>query len=380
MRYKKAIALIVVAALILVGVLAYQNLAIPQEPTPTPESPQTIMLNGAGATFPAPLIQKWSAVFENITGIRVNYEGIGSGGGVKQFTNKTIDFGATDPPMTDAEFAAAPGALHIPITIGGVAAIYNIPGIGKGLRLSGEVLAEIFALNITKWNDPRIKMLNLGVNLPDAEIIVCRRSDSSGTTRIFTAFLSDESPMWRTRYGSANVINWHPSTLGGKGNPGVAALVQQNSYSIGYVELAYAIESGITYADIQNPAGDFVEPRIDTLSAAALAMSMALPPGNASWAQLGVYFNLRKLSNPPKNAYPITSFSYIIVYRELNVRPGMTLEKAKALTRFLWWAVHEGQLYASGLSYVPLPPEVIRHNESTLEMVTFNGQPVAGWK
>lgn len=177
---------------------------------------QPTRLSGAGATFPAPLIQKWSAEFKDMTGTQVNYEGIGSGGGVKQFTDKTIDFGASDPPMKDSELSAAPGTLHIPITIGGVAIVYNIPGISKGLNFTGEVLASIFSLNITKWNDPKFEALNLGTTLPNADIVVCHRSDSSGTTKVFTSFLSDESASWNATYGASNVINWPSQTVGGK--------------------------------------------------------------------------------------------------------------------------------------------------------------------
>jgi len=339
---------------------------------------QPIRLSGAGATFPAPLIQKWSAEFKDMTGVQINYEGIGSGGGVKQFTEKTVDFGASDPPMKDAEFSAAPGTLQIPITIGGVVPIYNIPGIPEGLNFSGQVLADIFRLNITRWSDPRITTINPGVTLPDAEIIVCRRSDSSGTTKVFTSFLSDESAAWKATYGAANVIDWPSQTIGGKGNPGVAAAVQQNPNSIGYVELSYALESNISYGKVQNAAGKFVEPTLETLAAAASAVSLILPPGDASWASVGSYFNLHDVEGAD-NAYPIASFSYILVYKELNVRSGMTLEKAKALTWFLWWAVHDGQHYASGLSYVPLPQAVVTHNEATLRMITFNGQQVNDW-
>jgi len=339
---------------------------------------QPIRLSGAGATFPAPLIQKWSEEFKDMTGVQINYEGIGSGGGVKQFTNKTIDFGASDPPMKDSEFSAAPGTLHIPITIGGVVPIYNIQGISKGLNFSGQVLADIFSLNITRWSDPRITNINPGVTLPDAEIIVCHRSDSSGTTKVFTSFLSDESATWKATYGAANVIDWPSQTIGGKGNPGVAAAVQQNPNSIGYVELSYALESNISYGKVQNAAGKFVEPKLETLATAASAVSLILPPGDTSWASVGSYFNLHNVEGAD-NAYPIASFSYILVYKELNVKSGMTLEKAKALTWFLWWAVHDGQHYASGLSYVPLPQAVVTHNEATLRMITFNGQQVNDW-
>jgi len=339
---------------------------------------QPTRLSGAGATFPAPLIQKWSAEFKDMTGTQVNYEGIGSGGGVKQFTDKTIDFGASDPPMKDSELSTALGTLHIPITIGGVAIVYNIPGISKGLNFTGDALASIFSLEITKWNDPKLEALNPSTTLPDVSIAVCHRSDSSGTTKVFTSFLSDESASWNVTYGASNVINWPSQTIGGKGNPGVAAAVQQNQNSIGYVELSYALQSDITYGKVQNAAYEFIEPTITTLASAASAVSLILPPGNASWTSVGNYFNLHNVEEP-NNAYPITSFSYALVYQELNARPEMTLDKAKALTWFLWWAIHDGQHYAPGLSYVPLPQTVITHNEATLRTISFNGQQVNNW-
>ncbi len=335
-------------------------------------------LSGAGATFPAPLVQKWTEEYYDLTGVQVNYEGIGSGGGIKQHTEKTVDFGATDPPMKDTEYAAAPGTLHIPITIGGVAVVYNIPNIPKGLNFTGEIIADIFRRNITDWDDPRITTLNQGSILPNAEIIVCHRSDSSGTTAVFTSFLSDENDIWKTDFGASKVISWPEQTLGGKGNPGVAALVQQNQHSIGYVELSYAVENEIPYGKIQNAAGEFVEPSMETLAEASALSSLTLPAGDQSWTSVGSYFNLHKVSDPG-NGYPITSFSYLIVYKELNVLPDMTERKANALTWFLWWSLHDGQHYAPALSYVPLPLEVVKHNEATLSMITFNGQQVNNW-
>jgi phosphate transport system permease protein/phosphate transport system substrate-binding protein len=311
-----------------------------------------------------------------LTGVQVNYNPIGSGGGIQQHTAKTVDFGATDPPMTDSEFTAASGTLHIPVTIGGVVIVYNIPGISRELNFTGQVIADIFRLNLTRWNDPRLAALNPSVTLPNQQIIVCHRSDSSGTTAVFTSFLSDENQAWKDNFGASKVISWPGGTLGGSGNPGVAALVQQNQYSIGYVELTYALQNNIPYGKVQNAAGKFVEPSLETLATAAAVSSLSLPQGDQSWASNGNYFNLHRVADP-KDGYPITSFSHIIVYKELNVVPGMTKEKATALVKFLWYAVHDGQFYASGLSYVQLPKEVITHNEATIRMITFNGQQIA---
>jgi phosphate ABC transporter phosphate-binding protein len=214
--------------------------------------------------------------------------------------------------------------------------------------------------------------------LPNTEIVVCHRSDSSGTTAVFTSFLSDENDAWRIDYGASKVISWPEQTLGGKGNPGVAALVQQNQYSIGYVELSYAVENDIPYGKIQNAAGMFIEPSPETLAEAAALSSLILPQGDQTWASVGAYFNLHMVDDPD-NGYPITSFSYLIVYKELNVLSDMTEEKANALSWFLWWALHDGQHYALTLSYVPLPQEVVAHNEATLRMITFNGQQINSW-
>ena len=336
----------------------------------------TVTLSGAGATFPAPLIQKWTEEFYILTDVQVNYNPIGSGGGIQQHTAKTVDFGATDPPMTDSEFAAASGTLHIPVTIGGVVIVYNILGISTELNFTGQVIADIFRLDLTRWNDPRLAALNPGVTLPNQQIVVCHRSDSSGTTAVFTSFLTDENQAWKDNYGASKVISWPGGTLGGSGNPGVAALVQQNQYSIGYVELTYALQNNIPYGKVQNAAGKFVEPSLETLATAAAVSSLSLPQGDQSWASNGNYFNLHRVADS-KDGYPITCFSHIIVYKELNVIPGMTKEKATALVKFLWYAVHDGQFYASGLSYVPLPKEVITHNEATIRMITFNGQQIA---
>lgn len=365
MNYKIVAIIEAVALIVIIVGFAFYALSSNQ---------QTIALSGAGATFPAPLYQKWSEEFNDLTGAQINYEGIGSGAGVKQFTNKTVDFGASDPPMQDSEFAAAPGALHLPMTIGGVVIIYNIPTVQTKLNFTGGVIADIFSLNITKWNDPRLTALNPSVSLPNQPIYVVHRSDSSGTTKVFTSFLSDENAVWKATYGASNVINWPAATYGGSGNSGVAQQVQLNQYSIGYVELNYAIQNNIPYGKVLNPAtSEFVDATFDTLKAAADSISLNLPPGDQSWASVGAYFKR------PSSGYPITSSSYILVYKELNVVPGMTQKKAKTLAWFLWWAIHDGQSYSAAKSYVPLPDAVVTHDEATLRMITFNGQQVHNW-
>jgi phosphate transport system substrate-binding protein len=369
MNYKILVYMETIALIAIIGGFASYALYFTQK---------TVTISGTGATFPAPLIQKWSEEFNDLTGVQVNYVGIGSGGGVTQHTSKTVDFGASDPPLKSEEFTAAAGTLHIPETIGGVVITYNLPGISAELNFTGEIIADIFRLNITKWNDAKLLAINSGVPLPDSAIVVCHRSDSSGTTKIFTSFLSDENQAWKTDYGANNVITWPPNTLGGKGNPGVATLVLQNQYAIGYVELAYAIQNKLPVGKVQNAAGKFIEPTFDSLAAAAGTVSLVLPAGNESWASVGSYFNLHNVANP-NDGYPITSFSYILVYQELDVLPGMTQQKAKALAWFLWWAIHDGQHYSAALSYVPLPQQVVAHDEATLRMINFNGQQVHSW-
>jgi len=362
MNYKIAIPIVAIA-LLAASIFTYQYLS----------TPQTITLNGAGATFPFPLIDKWTAEYHKINpNVQVNYQSIGSGGGIKQHTEKTVFFGASDAPLTSEQFVSAPNTLHIPMTIGGVVPTYNVPGISKGLKFSGEVLADIFLGKITKWNDPRLTALNPGVNLPDNNIIVAHRSDGSGTTFVLTNYLSDISEEWKTTVGKSTSVNW-PTGLGGKGNEGVAGLVSQNPYSIGYVEFIYAKNNNLPWGYVQNAAGEFVEPSLESFETAAAFAALALPRGDESWSKVSIIDSLVN-NTQAIGAYPITSFSYFLVYKDLNVLPNMNESTAKALVEFLWWTVHDGQNYSSDLAYVPLPQEAIRGDEATIRMITFNGQ------
>ena len=328
---------------------------------------EEITINGAGASFPYPLIAKWSYEYHKLTGVKINYQSIGSGGGIKQTMAKTVDFGASDAPLKEGEYRRMPGILHIPETLGAVVVVYNIPGVEAKLRLTGEVIADIFLGKITRWNDPRIVELNPGVELPDEQIVVVHRSDGSGTTFVFSDYLSAVSPEWREKVGRGKSLKW-PLGLGGKGNEGVAGLVKQNPYSIGYVELAYAAENHLSYALIKNREGNFVEPSIESVAAAATGAVASLPRGDESWAGVSI------VNAPGEKAYPISSFSYLLVYRELSVIPGMTEPKAKALVDFLWWAIHDGQKYAPELHYAPLPEEVVKLNEGTIKLITYQGK------
>ncbi len=262
--------------------------------------------------------------------------------------------------------------MHIPITIGGVVPIYNLPGIPKGLKFTGEILADIYLGKITKWSDPKLAAINPEVSLPDQAITVVHRSDGSGTTFVWTSYLSDVSPEWKQNVGRGTSVNW-PIGLGGKGNDGVAALVQQIPYSIGYVEFIYAKKNNLTYGYVQNAAGEFIEPSIESFAKAVEYAAITLPRGDADWSKVSVVDSIAN-NTQARGAYPITSFSYILVYRELNVLPNMDEATARALVEFLWWAMHDGQNYAVKLYYVPLPSSVVSHNEATIRMITYNGK------
>ena len=302
-------------------------------------------LTGAGATFPAPIYTKWFDVYARATGVRINYQSIGSGGGIRQFTEGTVDFGATDAPMTDQQVAAVKGNVqHVPTVLGAVVATYNLPSLGKApLKFDGATLADIFLGRISRWNDPRLAALNPAVSLPAQDIIVVHRSDGSGTTYIFTDYLSKISAEWKSKVGKATSVDW-PAGLGGKGNEGVTQQVKQTEGAIGYVELIYAISNGLPAALIRNAEGAFVEPTLESVSAAA------------SGVPFGVDTDFRvSLTNPPgRGSYPLSSFTWLLVHRE-----SPDSAKAKALHSFLTWMLQpEAQRMAADLHYAPLPVSV----------------------
>jgi phosphate ABC transporter phosphate-binding protein len=328
---------------------------------------ERITITGAGATFPYPLIAKWADEYDKITGgkVSINYQSIGSGGGIRQITAKTVDFGASDAPMKPEEFEKAKGILHIPETIGAVVIAYNLPIEGR-LKLSGEVLADIYLGKITRWNDRRIAELNPDIELPDKEIIVVKRADGSGTTFIFTDYLSSVSKEWEEKVGRGKVFSF-PEAIGNrgvqaKGNEGVTAVIKQNPYSIGYIELAYAIQNDVSFALLKNKAGNFVDANVGTVAAAAASAAGKLPRGDESWYGVSI------VNADGENAYPIASFSYILVYKDLDYMPE---QKAKALVEFLKWMVTDGQKYAEALHYVPLPEEVMERNLETISMIKW---------
>jgi phosphate transport system substrate-binding protein len=302
-------------------------------------------LTGAGATFPNPIYSKWFATYAQQTGIKINYQSIGSGGGIRQFIEGTVDFGATDGPMTDEQMKQVQGkVLHVPTVLGAVVMTWNLPQLGnKRLQLDGPTIADIFLGKITKWNDRRLAALNAGVSLPAADIIVVHRSDGSGTSYIFTDYLAKVSPEWKGKVGVSTSVNW-PVGLGGKGNEGVTQQVKQTEGALGYVELIYASNNQLPYAEIKNTAGQFILPSLESVTQAAAG------------AQLGSNTDFRvSITNAPgDSAYPISSFTWLLI------RPSLPdPARSKALDGFLQWMITpEAQAMPAQLSYAPLPKQV----------------------
>ena len=299
-------------------------------------------LTGAGATFPFPIYSKWFADYAK-TGVKINYQSIGSGGGIRQLSDGTVDFGASDSPMTDGEMQKAKGGrvLHFPTVIGAVAIVYNVPGITKPLNLDGGTISDIFLGKVRKWNDGKIAKLNPGVSLPARDILVVHRSDGSGTTYIFTDFLSSASKEWLAGPGRSKEVAW-PIGLGGKGNDGVAGQVKQIPGAIGYVELAYARQTNLAYAAIRNAAGSFIAPSVESATAAAEGVAAKL---NAKSD-----YRISIVNAPGAQAYPVTSFTWLLVYQD-QTDP----IKGKKLVDFMRWALTTGQGSAAALDYAPLP-------------------------
>jgi len=313
------------------------------------------LINGAGATFPYPLYSKWFNEYAKIDkSVKFNYQSIGSGGGIKQITAQTVDFGASDKFLTDKDLAAAPGKLiHIPTVMGAVVVTYNVPGVAKGLKLDSEDVADIFLGKITMWNDGRISDDNKGVTLPAKPIIVVHRSDGSGTTAIFTDYLSGISAEWSKNVGMGASVKW-PVGLGGKGNEGVAGQVKTTPYSIGYVELAYAFENKLPYAFLKNKAGVFIEPSIKTTSAAAAGAAKQMPAD----------YRVSLVNQPGKDAYPAVGFTWLLVYEQQK-----DALKGKKLVEFLNWSMTKGQKMAAPMLYAPLPASVQKMVQKTIKTI-----------
>jgi phosphate transport system substrate-binding protein len=317
-----------------------------------------LLINGAGATFPFPLYSKWFSEYNKLhSDIKFNYQSIGSGGGIQQITKGTVDFGASDAPMTEEELAKAPGMVHIPTVMGAVVVTYNAPI--SSLRLTPETLAGIFLGKIAKWNDPALAAVNPGVKLPDEAIAVVHRSDGSGTTSIFTDYLAKVSPEWKSAVGAGKSVSW-PTGLGAKGNEGVTGIVKQTPGAVAYVELAYANQNKLPMAELRNHDGVFVKPTIESTSAAAAGVQM---PAD---------FRVSITDAKGKDAYPMASFTYLLIPDDQQ-----DAAKGKAIVEFLWWAVHDGQKFAAALDYAPLPKPVVEMASARIKSLKVQGKQLA---
>ncbi|MGI9952973.1 phosphate ABC transporter substrate-binding protein PstS [Moorellaceae bacterium AZ2] len=318
-------------------------------------------LNGAGASFPYPLYSKWIQEYKKFDpNVNIDYQSIGSSGGINNILKETVDFAGSDAPMKDEQLAKAPGEIfHIPTVAGAVVITYNLPGVDKGLKLSPQVVADIFLGNIKKWNDSQLVSLNPDIKLPDLDIAVVHRSDGSGTTNIFTDYLSKVSSTWKEKVGAGTSVEW-PVGIGGKGNEGVAGTVKQTPGAIGYVELAYAVQNKLPYAFIKNKAGKFVEPTLDTTTAAAAGAAADMPED----------MRVSLTDAPGENAYPIAGYTYLLVYKDQGNKI-----KGEALAKFLWWAIHDGQKHAKELLYAPLPENVVKMAEAKIKQLNYKGEP-----
>jgi phosphate transport system substrate-binding protein len=321
-------------------------------------------LVGAGATFPNPIYGKWFSEYHKKTKVQINYQSIGSGGGIRQFTQGTVDFGATDGPMTDEQIAAVKGnVVHIPTVLGAVVLTYNLPAIAAGqLKLDAATIADIFLGKITQWNHARIAALNPGVNLPKSDIIVVHRSDGSGTTFVFVDYLSKVSPEWKTKVGAATSVSW-PTGLGGKGNEGVTQQVKQTAGAIGYVELVYARSNGLPVALVQNAAGQFVQPTLESVTAAAAGAKLDRTTD----------FRVSITNAEGPRSYPIASYTWLLVKTDTP-----DAGKARALRDFLTWMITpEAQKMADDLGYAPLPDEIVGLVRERIKTLKSGGRPIA---
>jgi phosphate transport system substrate-binding protein len=313
-------------------------------------------INAAGATFPAPIYQKWFEEYRKLhPDVQINYQSVGSGAGIRQLTEGTVDFGASDAPMTDEQIAKITKAkiLHFPTVLGAVVPTYHIDGVSDTLKFTGDTLGGIFLGTIKKWNDPALKKDNPGVNFPDKEITVVHRSDSSGTSFVWTDYLSKANAGWKSKVGTGAAVNW-PAGLGGKGNEGVAGLIKENPNSIGYVELIYAVQSKMSYGVVRNSAGTFVKADFNTVTEAAAGAAKSMPDD----------FRVSITDAPGKNAYPISTFTWLLIPNKFA-----DAAKANAIKGFLKWMLTTGQGSASSMSYAPLPKPVVAKEEKQIALV-----------
>jgi phosphate transport system substrate-binding protein len=336
---------LILGVLLLLIVVGCQSKETSATSTSAPAVGSETTINGAGATFPYPIYSKWFSEYGSIhPNFRINYQSIGSGGGIKQLSAQTVFFGASDSPMTDAQLQAAPGPiLHFPTVLGGVVPVYTVPGVTQPLRFNGPLLADIYLGKVKKWNDAAIAKVNPGVTLPDTEIAVVHRSDGSGTTYIFCDFLSKTSAEYKAKVGVATSVQW-PVGVGGKGNEGVSGLVKQTPGAIGYVELIYALQNKMPYGAVQNKAGGFVTATLDSVTAAAAGAAASMPAD----------FRVSITDAEGKDAYPISSFTWMLLYQNPSDK-----QRAKVMVDFMKWALTDGQKDAAVLGYAPLPKPVV---------------------
>jgi len=323
-----------------------------------------VQLNGAGATFPNIIYQDWMLTYNQThPDVKLNYQSIGSGGGIRQFSDGTVDFGATDAPMGDSAIAAIQGnVLHIPTVMGAVVIIYNLQGVTQVVKLTPDVLADIFLGKVTKWNDARLASINPGVTLPAADIIVVHRAEGSGTSFAFTDYLSKVSPEWQQKVGKGPSVNW-PVGLGGRGSEGVSSTVSQTPGAIGYVELAYATSNKIQFATLRNSSGNWITPTLAAVTAAAAGAMKDMGPNTD--------FRVSITNSSGAQAYPISTFTWLLLHKSYS-----DTAKARALVQFVWWAEGEGQAKAPQLGYAPLPKDLHPWIEARLRSITAGGRPV----
>jgi phosphate transport system substrate-binding protein len=315
---------------------------------------ETVTINGAGATFPYPLYSKWMDEYKKKNGVEINYASIGSGAGISKFLDKTVDFGASDAPMSDEQLTQAKVAVvHIPTAMGAVVITYNVPGVTSSLQMTGDVIADIYLGKIKTWDDAKIVALNKGVKLPAGlPIVPCYRSDGSGTTFVFTDYLSKTGSDWKDKVGKANAIKW-PAGIGAKGNEGVTGLVKQTKGSVGYVELVYALSNKMPVANVRNKDGKFITPSVSSVTAAAAALK-SMPED----------FRVSITDASGKESYPISSFTYVLIYQNMDT------PKGKPIVDFLKWAVTEGQKFSPGLNYSPLPGSLVKKIQDKLNSIS----------
>jgi phosphate transport system substrate-binding protein len=319
-------------------------------------------LIGAGSSFDYPLFSKQFSEYNKTNGLKVNYQSVGSGAGISQLTAKTVDFGASDAPMNGKQDSAltAP-AIHIPITAGAVVLSYNLPEVKDTLLLTPAVLADLFLGKITKWNEPAIAAINKGVKLPATPVVIAHRSDGSGTSNIFTTYLSKVSDEWSKNVGKGSAVNW-PAGLGGKGTEGVAGLIKQTPGCIGYIELAYAVQNNLAFAKMQNKAGNFITPSITSVTAAA---NIQIPADT----------KVSLTNTEAADGYPISGFSWVIIYKEQKYND-RSLDRATKLLKLISWMIHDGQQFSSPLTYAPLSPAAVAAGDAVLKSATYDGKPI----